>query len=405
MLTPLLGLDVVIEEDSGEPVLIEVNGEWSGYGGILDLTESNEFAKKIVSETLRQVAGQRVLFDCGILRNPGFPINGRIKVPDRYRTLADLIKQFEVTPVFAPFVSNESSIPGRFGGIISTESLETILRTPLASFGGIIGLGYALPIGIPAEEKMLNPSSVELNLGDKRLTHMILDGAPGIRMAPYDLVWLIRGADELRYRAAEDPNVLYKFFEGSQGNGIARLTPQVASKLDEAMESKRKPVREILGLYGLDSELLDCRDFLTSFSGIKPENREMMLSLFYNQVALLERIVRTKPVRNKEDTGDYVGCARLLWMGDYLGGYWRLSKDPIESDDPENIVVNYSTSEHGRLFTDRETEFFRGYVNHIAPTIWSRLQPYVGNKGSCDKLQRDMVRKGIEDTEKARSIN
>ena len=66
----------------------------------------------------------------------------------------------------------------------------------------------------------------------------------------------------------------------------------------------------------------------------------------------------------------------MLWFGEYLGGYWALSQEPIGSEKRNNAVVNYHTSKIAQPFTKQENIRFREYTNNVCPKIINTTRPF-----------------------------
>ena len=110
---------------------------------------------------------------------------------------------------------------------------------------------------------------------------------------------------------------------------------------------------------------------------------------------LIQRFVNTLPIIYEKTGQPHVGKARLIWFGEYVGGYWALSANPISDANPKNAVVNFSRSGISQQFTPEEAKMFREYAEQVVPLVLQRLSQYNGRTGEYNGIEERAMREAI----------
>ncbi|MDP3734141.1 MAG: hypothetical protein Q8R37_02840 [Nanoarchaeota archaeon] len=401
-----LGLDVVVDRHTGNLVTLEVNGVFSGYQGLKAL--GRDLMPDIINIIGTCFENQRILVNPCIHEFYGEAITSG--------DLKDLKKYYNIDVVYSPLTPKP----------LPQYLLETVLGS-FDRFDGIIGFGEYLTKS-NCQSRMINSPAVELLTQNKFLQYHLLKNIPPLNMPE---TVLIDGFVHLPVTAAlveKYGKLVHKPLDGSQGNGIRIFTNKnfqhYKEFIEEYLESSQEEHKYISYLQTIKSiQLLVEQQMedklksiilsITSLDGKGEENvnrsfhpdaelgqemeksyivlterheeRESEIDDFLrqrlkNNAVLLQKCVETLPVIAEDTAQPHYACARLIWFGDYLGGYWKLSAKPIDADDERNAIVNYSTAKKAQRFTTEENNIFRRYAKEIVPQILETVEPFETNE-------------------------
>ena len=318
---------------------------------------------------------------------------------DEVQKFKKLREDYGITLITAPFISGKSSI----------EDLETAIGNPIGDFGGLLGFGSYLD-NSSIDTMMINSPAIESLTEDKLIQYTLLKDVPGLNMPQ---TWLI---DEQFYpQYLPELQKIYgtlvnKPRYGKQGKTINLFDANITEYITNEMilmysENKhrrrfRRTIRSLLKrVYNPDKNIkINSKEHerIAKLYESNPEHAiEETKKRFDYHARLFQTVVETQPVKYNE-TGDlHYASARLIWFGEYLGGYWRLSENPVGSDDPSGPIVNYSISHLGQKFTPEETAMFKQYAEQVVPPISSIAAGYNGNSSGYKDLEHKMLKEMI----------
>lgn len=356
-----LGLDVVVNKNSGELVTLEINGEMSGYKGLLK--HGRDVSRKILDKLGDRCKKSRILVSPYMIE---FSTPLEIMNP-KYLQCFYRIKT-EYTPRFTE------------GRRISVDELEYLFGK-LSSFKAILGLADKLVLPEDKErsynitKKMINCPGLELITRNKLAQYVYLKDVPELNMPETIVLDVGVNKDEFIGLVQKYGKVVRKLNDSNQGIGVLILDESSAISFLEMMVSAEL------------SELIDGEDAINDRgiqditlrynSGTLDRDHDPVKQLkrrIMTHGLLLQRYVDTLPVRSNETGQPHYARARLLWFGEYIGGYWGLSKDPIEGSDNDNQIVNYCRTGRSELFTPEEETIFKEYAEKVVPEILKRTQ-------------------------------
>lgn len=396
-----LGLDVVVDKHTGNLVTLEVNGIFSGYQGL------NALGRDLMPDIINIIGtcfeNKRILVNPYTHEFYGEAITSG--------DLKDLKKYYNIDVIYSPLTPKP----------LPQYLLEKVLGS-FDQFDGIIGFGEYLTKS-NCQQRMINSPAVELMAQNKFLQYHLLKDIPNLNMPK---TVLIDGFVHLPVTTAlveKHGKLVHKPLDGSQGNGISIITTKnfqrhkefIEEHLESSQEEKKyfaylqtiksiqlqleRQIEEKLNVMILsvidssnndegkesvdiilEQEIDKSYQILTE----RHDERERETDVFIqqrlkNNGLLLQKYVETLPVIAEKTGQPHYACARLIWFSDYLGGYWKLSSEPIDSDNEWNPIVNYSTSHHAQRFTTEEEEIFISYAEEVVPKILQAVEPYETN--------------------------
>ena len=346
MLLEKLGMDVVVEQSTGNLVTVEINGEDSGYDGLTSLgVNLSDEITRILGCAFR---GQRILI------NPKSALINKNQI-------RQLRGQFGISGVFSP----------RVDGRVKLEELEAKLGTSLEDFAGLVGYGaYLLDSGLDA--RMINSPAVELVTLDKLLQYELLKNIEGLNLPQ---TWFFSEVVFQTFLAELQKGVgklVKKGRHGSQGRGVI-------------------PIIEGCGFH----TPLSVRIAQFAYK-LNPDSAQFLEPQLTERTAiLLQSFVNTRPVIYEKTRLPHFGRARLIWFGEYVGGYWALSAKPADDKKFSNAIVNFSRSHLSQKFTPDEDKAFRSYAEKVAPLVLQRLSHYEGQTFKYSTIVQELLRQAV----------
>ena len=348
-----LGLDVVVDRLKGELVTLEVNGLFSGYQGMNDLGYFPE--KRIITKIGQLAEGGSILVHPDVLE---------FRDSATRRNFKALRRRFNTEIIFSPFITQ----------VIFQEELEEILNQPLASFQGIIGLekylitadGYPLTGDNPLPNRMINRPLLEFLTANKYTQYLVLGKIPELNL-PETII----ADEELNYfsicdLAAKYGKLVQKPLTGCCGQGVGIIKEKSLNQLLQEMFKNYTAQ----GLSSGNGKAIRSNWQIRRLMADNPEEAKFIAQeRFLNSGVVVQRYVETMPVISQETGQPHFARARLLWFGEYLGGYWALSKEPITDSSESNLIVNYCNTRKAQRFTEQEEEIFNEYANTVFPKI------------------------------------
>ena len=347
MLPQKLGLDVIVEQSTGNLVTVEINGEDSGYDGLTSLGVN-------LSDRILQIMGS-ALRGQHILVNPGSAVIDKNQI-------GKLSGEFGISAVFSPLVNRH----------VKRKVLETILGTSLEDFAGLVGFRAYL-LDSKLDIKMINLPAVELVTQDKLLQYELLKD---IEVLNLPQSWFFSESafptflDEL---LGHYGILVKKERHGSQGHGVTVVkgdkshTPAIVRMAQFAHKLNPESAKK------LDRRLMEIEE-----TGV-----------------LIQRFVDTQPIIYKKTGQPHFGRARLIWFGEYLGVYWALSAKPVGDNMPSNAIVNFSRSHLSQEFTPKEAKMFGEYAEQVVPLVLQRLSQYTGRTSEYKRIEERALRDGV----------
>lgn len=107
---------------------------------------------------------------------------------------------------------------------------------------------------------------------------------------------------------------------------------------------------------------------------------------------ILQKFIPSKPIRSKETGKEHHARARLLWCGEYLGGYWTLSQNPISDKTSQNKIVNYCTTKTAQKFNPGEERLFKQYAETVVPKILQKAEQHKQDLTIYEKIEEQKLR-------------
>lgn len=348
MLPQKLGLDVVVEQSTGNLVTVEINGEDSGYDGLTSLGVN-------VSDRITRILGSALKRGQSILVNRGSAVIDKNQI-------GKLRDEFGISANFSLLVD----------GRVKLDVLEAGLGTSLEDFAGLVGFGsYLLDSGLDA--RMINSPAVELVTQDKLLQYELLKDIEELNLPQ---TWFFSEAvfptflEELQMKYGR---LVKKERHGSQGHGVT------------VVEGDKFHTPTIVRM----------AQFAHKLNPESAEKLERRLMKIEETGVLIQRFVDTRSVIYEKTGQPHFGRARLIWFGGYVGGYWALSAKPVDDNRLSNAIVNFSRSHLSQQFTPEEAKMFGEYAEQVVPLVLQRLSPYNGRTGEYKGIEERLMREAI----------
>lgn len=407
MLPQKLGLDVVVEKETDRLVTLEINGERSGYYGLVSVGEDLSWRiMQIMGESLR---GRKILVNTNIFHE-------FIPSPFTVENMKRLREEYGVVLGFAPNLL----VP------LSAEQFEAATGVALADYGALIGFGrYIRDSGL--DERMINTPSVELVTWDKLLQYALLQKVPGLNMPETRYFDTRYSLAAMRKFQSRHGTVVQKPRHGSQGNGVSVLKENefgLTTIIEFPLQGfTRLELFKKFGYKGRDNDAamnafileLSKRNKGDATSLVSEVLRNNSLSLPFSLFSflyanapefaherakarldvhgtLLQRFIETEPVVHEETGEPHFAKARLLWFGEYLGGYWALSSNPVSRATRDDFIINYSKTFVAQRFTPEEAERFRRYAESVVPKVLRTLAPQSGKLREYESIEARIIK-------------
>lgn len=390
MLPQMVSLDVMVERGTRKLITAEINGERSGYQGLVALgTDLSEPILNVIGDSLPK--GR-------LLVNPltfeEFSLSKGTLAP-----LQRLWQERRVTVAYLPL-----RIPLSVGEFQSASGIN------LQDYDALFGFGMFLrEPGM--DERMTNAPAVELAANDKLLQYELLRDIPELNIPESWFFDSVAHLDRLARLMQAHGKTLVKPRHGMQGNGIRLLEVELAHYLASEVSKIRPKPKVIFTGRGQESQshgnqkvtfrlvYKDLSSPLEAISKLYEADLSAARSAARERLEeygiFVQKFIETEPVRDSDDGQPHFAAARLLYFGGYLGGYWRLSSKPVSDADPLNAIVNFSRSGKAQRFTPEEAEMFKGYGERIFPLILGRLFQYNGRLEAYaaieDKVFQDTI--------------
>jgi len=408
MLPQKLGLDVVDETDTGNLVTLEVNGENSGYQGLAALGE--DLSERILHILGNSLAGQKILVNSSNFHE-------FIMSSANAEVMKQIRDSYGLSFTFSPLLS----------GQLTTNEFEAATGYSLSNFGGIMGLGMFLRDST-LHKHMINSPSLEYITNDKFLQYELLKDIPRLNMPESWFLDELASYSKIVELQQRYGKLIQKPRFGKQGQDIVVLTEETIEGVRDMtleewdQDSNNNSIVERVS-YAVNYGMWESTDDYAAGYRFDPKTEDIDLVAskleenpilfasyigdFYNRDpnkaieitkkrlneygVLVQRFVETQPIINDNTGQPHYARARLLWFGEYLGGYWALSKEPISSDDHFNPIVNYSTTKIAQRFTPEEGERFKDYAQTVVPNILEKVTHFK----VLDNFEEDMLKKNF----------
>jgi len=404
-----LGLDVVIERDSGNLVTLEVNGEMSGYRGLQKLGKNPDI--KIIEQI------GRTFYRGKILAHPYFiELSGDKDGIINHHLLK---KRHGLTIVYTPLLLEQNKI--------SLQELGKICG-PLEGFDLLLGLSKYLYLAKDSEpkvylpddnerkemvvSKMINQPGLEYLTGNKLAQYVLLKDIEGLNMPETVLIDRQFNAQQVLEMLDKYGCLITKPINGRCGIGVIVLEPEIYGRqLSQAIKDKLVQFQinysrfmEQIKINVKENVLLSKR--LASTERFPEKDRESLVKRLNQSGTLLQRKVETRPVISGETRQPHYARARLIWFNGYIGGYWALSAQPVNEasngssssnyDPQQNCIVNYCNTHKAQDFTVQENARFKEYAELIVPQIINKTRFYT-DSSAYDLLTERAFIKAITD--------
>ena len=375
MLPQKLGLDVVREKGTGRLVTLEINGINSGYSGLDRLGESPK--ERIFQNLGAALAGKKTLI------HPSFP---RFHEED-VKKLAAFFQAYRIQPVFSPFLTEP----------IAASDLEVLCGVSMGDVGAIVGMGdYLFDDG--CSPRMINQPVLEQMAGDKALQYKLLREIPLLGFPTSRPFECALDQDLIRGFLQQYGKILYKTRHDARSEGVFVLTPEnIDDFLGFIMEMSELKL-DLLREHGYQGHFFEPKEARDCLRGMYQKNHDEGAKLIHrwdetDGILLFQRFVDTEPVADEASGNLHFAKARLLWFGEYVGGYWALSGHPADHPHDQAAVVCYSDSHRGKRFSDAEREEFAMYANAVVPAILEAAarQTCVSYSRLEQELARDVI--------------
>ncbi len=387
MLPQKISLDVIIEKQTESQVTCEINGENSGYQGLTVLGDG--LSHSIIGMMGNALRGQNILV------NPAFS-----ELYFARGTLGRLRSEFGITVTFSQLIPQP----------IEPEEFEAEFGKSFYGFDAVLGFGNCF-VGSGLEERMINSPAVEIPTWDKLVQYELLKDIPGLNLPE---TWSFNDGPrtyQMLHKLQETyGKLVWKPRTGAWGAGIVVVTPEnitdiisslLESSLRKASEAAPEPLKNQLDTisFGGNSGLYDAKE--QQGNGLKwVLTRTSLETIKVSRAVastIIQRFVETEPVVYEKTGERHHASARLIWFGEYLGGYWRLSANPISDKDPMNAILNFTRNKLSQKFTPEEAEMFRAYAESVVPPILQRLSLYNGRVEEYERVEALALQRSLQE--------
>ena len=394
-----LGLDVVIERDSGNLVTLEVNGEMSGYRGLQSLGKNPNL--KIIEQISRTFNGGRILVHPYFIELSGDK--------DGIINHHFLKKRHGLTIVYTPLLLEQNKI--------SLQELEKICG-PLEGFDILLGLSKYLYLPKEGEQKeraasrMINHPGLEYLTKNKLAQYILFKDIEGLNMPETVLIDEQFNLPLIMELLDKYGCLITKPINGRCGQGVRviehetylqRLSQAISYKLSEFRTNPNLFLKQII----IDEkEQKQVYNMLSGAEQSTEKIREDLVKRLNQSGTLLQRKIETQPVISGETGQPHYARARLIWFNGYIGGYWALSAQPVNEasngssssnyDPLQNCIVNYCNTHQAQDFTAQENAKFKEYAELIVPQIINKTKFYT-DSGAYDSLTEFSFIKALAD--------
>ncbi len=297
-----------------------------------------------------------------------------------------LAKYAETSLTFTPYFES-----GYHHSPITRDDLELWCRTSLDNFDAILGLGGDfghLTGDEELEKKMINTPAVEMITKNKFLQYELLKDIPGLGMPETVLVPVAFAEKHLRRGIEKYGKVVIKPIDESQGEGVMVIDAQELEEYKAFIYDCLEQLRADLQPQGYNGDW----NSLTLQRFIGDHQHEQKIAALIHTLAakdaiLIQPFVSSKPVVKIDSGQEHYARARVLWFGEYQGGYWGLSEHPIaEGESPFNPIVNYCKAKKAQAFTPEENERFRHFAGELVPKVLAKASEFVGRTDQLTAL-------------------